>query len=72
MFAGALLFLTPMSFLISTSRNARVLVDRLALIFGLALAPLLTYFNVQLDLMWSGLVGGTLAYGIQRLREAAA
>lgn len=71
-FAGALLFLTPMSFLISTARNARVLVDKLALIFGLALAPLLAYFNVQLDLMWSGLAGGTLAYGIGRLREAAA
>jgi hypothetical protein len=26
--AGALLFLTPMSFLISTARNARMLVDR--------------------------------------------
>ena len=38
--AGALLFLTPISFLISTARNARMLVDRVALLLGLALGPL--------------------------------
>ena len=69
--AGGLLFLTPVSFLISTARNARAMVDRLSLMFGLALAPLLAVLHVQLDLMWSGVVGGTLAYGIHRLREAA-
>ena len=71
LFAGALLFLTPISFLLSTARNARAMVDRLALVFGLALAPLVAILHVQLDLMWSGVVGGTLAYGIHRLREAA-
>ncbi len=71
LFAGALLFLTPMSFLISTARNARVLVDRLALALGLALGPLLAYWHVGLDLMWTGLIGGSLAYGVHRLREAA-
>ena len=71
LFAGALLFLTPISFLLSTARNARAMVDKLALVFGLALAPLLAILHVQLDLMWSGVVGGTLAYGIHRLREAA-
>ncbi len=70
--AGGLLFLTPMSFLLSTARNARAMLDRLALLFGLALAPLLAVLHVQLDLMWSGVVGGTLAYAIHRLREAAA
>jgi hypothetical protein len=69
--AGALLFLTPMSFLMSTARNAREMVDKLALAFGLALGPLLAYWHVGLDLMWTGVVGGTLAYGIHRLREAA-
>lgn len=69
--AGALLFLTPMSFLISTARNARVMVDRLALVFGLAIGPLLTYLHVGLDLMWTGVIGGTLAYAIHRLRVAA-
>jgi len=71
LFAGALLFLTPVSFFLSTARNARAMVDKLALVFGLALAPLLVMLQVQLDLMWSGVVGGTLAYGIHRIREAA-
>lgn len=70
LFAGALLFLTPMSFLISTANNARVLVDRLALVLGLVLCPLLIYLNVGLDLLWSGIIGGSLAYGVHRLREA--
>ena len=69
--AGTLLFLTPMSFLISTARNARIMVDRLALVLGLLLGTLLTYFQVGLDLMWTGVVGGTLAYAVHRLREAA-
>ena len=72
LFAGTLLFLTPMSFLISTARNAKAAVDRLALVLGLAIGPLLTYWHVSLDLMWTGVIGGSLAYGIQRLREAAA
>lgn len=69
--AAALLFLTPMSFLISTARNARALLDRLALVFGFAIGPVLAAWDVQLDLMWTGVVGGTLAYGIHRVREAA-
>jgi predicted branched-subunit amino acid permease len=71
LFAGALLFLTPMSFLISTARNARMMIDRLALVLGLVLGPLLAYWHVGLDLMWTGVIGGTVAYGIHRLREAA-
>ena len=71
LFAGALLFLTPMSFLISTARNARAMVDRLALALGLVLGPLLAYRHVGLDLMWTGLVGGSVAYGVHHLREAA-
>ena len=72
LFAGTLLFLTPMSFLISTARNCRQMVDRLALVLGLVLGPLLAYWQVGLDLMWTGVVGGTLAYCVHRLREAAA
>lgn len=72
LFAGTLLFLTPMSFLISTARNAHFLIDRLALIIGLMLGPVLAIFHVGLDLMWTGVIGGTLAYVIHRLREAAA
>ncbi len=69
LFAGALLFLTPMSFLVSTARNAATLMDRLALAFGLALGVVMTESHVQLDLLWAGLGGGTLAYGIRHLRN---
>jgi predicted branched-subunit amino acid permease len=67
---AGLLFLTPMSFLISTTRNCRMLADWLALAFGLVLGPLLAWWQFGLDLLWTGVVGGSLAYGIQRLREA--
>jgi uncharacterized membrane protein len=70
--AGTLLFLTPMSFLISTARNAQMLVDRVALLLGLILGPVLASFDIGLDLMWTGVVGGTVAYALHRLREAAA
>jgi len=69
--AGALLFLTPMSFLMSTARSARQMIDKLAFALGLVLGPLLAYWHVQLDLMWTGVVGGALAYAVHRLREAA-
>ena len=59
---AALLFLTPMSFLISTRATPRMLVDRLALALGLVVGPLLACAHVGLDLMWTGLVGGTPAY----------
>ena len=48
----------------------RLLVDRLALAFGLMLGPLLAYEQVGLDVMWTGIIGGTCAYGIHRLRGA--
>jgi predicted branched-subunit amino acid permease len=67
---AALLFLTPMSFLVSTARNSSTLVSRLALGLGLVIGPVLTYFAVGLDLMWTGIIAGTAAYGIHRLRGA--
>lgn len=70
LFAAALLFLTPVSFLVSISGNSRLLVDRLALAFGLVILPILAFYRVELDLLWTGLIGGTLAYGVHRLREA--
>ncbi len=63
---AALLFLTPMSFLVSIARNGRDLVDRLALILGLIIGPVMAYYAVSLDIMWSGVIGGTLAYAAHR------
>ena len=67
---AGLLFLTPISFLISTTRNRRLMSDWLALAFGLVLGPLMAAWQMGLDLLWSGVLGGSLAYGIHRLREA--
>jgi predicted branched-subunit amino acid permease len=70
LFAAAVLFLTPMSFFVSTLRNSRELVDRLAFGLGLVLAPLFAVAKFELDLLLAGLVAGSLAYGVHRLREA--
>jgi predicted branched-subunit amino acid permease len=70
-YAAALLFLTPLSFTVSVVRNSHLLVDRLAFAFGLVLAPILATLHVDLDLLWSGAIGGTLAYLLYRLRKAA-
>lgn len=68
--AGVLLFLTPMSFFLSIVNNAREWLDKLALVLGLVLGPLLVYWHVQLDLMWTGLIGGSVAYAVHRFRES--
>ena len=49
-----------------------MMVDRLALVLGLVLGTVLAATQVELDLMWTGVGGGTLAYVVHRLREAAA
>jgi predicted branched-subunit amino acid permease len=68
--AAGLSTLTPMSFLMTSARNSRELIDYLAFLFGVVLGPLLAWYQLGLDLLWSGVIGGTAAYGIHRLREA--
>lgn len=66
-FAAGLLFLTPIFFLLSLLTTARMLSDRLAIgagFFGLLGASML---GDGLELLWAGLGGGTLAYGLSRL-----
>lgn len=70
LFAGALLFLTPMALLMSVSRNSRTLIDRLAFGLGLVVGPVLAAQKVGLDLMWTGLIAGSIAYAVHRVREA--
>ncbi|MBI5112149.1 MAG: AzlC family ABC transporter permease [Rhodovulum sp.] len=67
---AGLLFLTPMSFLVSVTRASKMISDRVAAAAGLVLSPLLVWLGVGLDLMWTGLVGGTGAYLIHRWRRA--
>jgi predicted branched-subunit amino acid permease len=73
-FAAGAMFMTPISFLVSAARNARLLLDKLALGLGLAIGPMLAFSKVEFDLLWTGIVAGTLAYGahrVQRSRSAA-
>jgi hypothetical protein len=68
LFAGALFFLSPLTFLITTARNSRALIEKFAFVFGLVIGPILTFYDVDLDLLWTGVIGGGLAYGVLRLR----
>jgi predicted branched-subunit amino acid permease len=70
MLTAGLLFLTPITFLVSVARNSQMLVDQLALALGLVIGPLLAWWEVGLDIMWTGIIGGTAAYLVHRIREA--
>jgi hypothetical protein len=64
---AAVLFLTPMTFLVSTARNSRLLVDKIALFLGLALMPVVALAETGVDLLISGVLAGSIAYGCQKL-----
>lgn len=64
-----LLGLTPIYFLLSLERSADGLGERLALGAGLALAPLIALLTPRFDLLLTGLIGGTAAFAIDRLRR---
>jgi predicted branched-subunit amino acid permease len=66
---SAILLLTPLAFLFSTARNCRSLADVLALVLGLALYPLASLINSGLDILISGVIAGTIAYGVHKWRE---
>ncbi|HWM80600.1 MAG TPA: AzlC family ABC transporter permease [Pseudolabrys sp.] len=66
--AAALLFMTPLSFLISVLRNSHESFEKLAFVLGLVIGPILALSAVGLDLMWTGVIGGGLAYGWRRFR----
>jgi predicted branched-subunit amino acid permease len=60
--SATLLFLTPVYFLLSLLATARVRMDLLAIGIGCALAPVFYLLVPGLDLLATGLVGGTLAF----------
>ena len=75
LFGAAAMFITPISFLVSTARNARQILEQAALALGLLIGPLLALSGVSFDLLWTGIIGGTIAYLLhryQRRRSAAA
>jgi hypothetical protein len=68
--AAALLFFTPMALLMSTSRNSRALLDKVAFALGLVVWPMVASLKIGLDLMWTGLIAGSVAYAVHRIVEA--
>jgi predicted branched-subunit amino acid permease len=68
LFGAAVLFLTPISFLLTTASNSRMLVDRLALALGIALLPLTNLLDTGVDLLIAGVAAGTIAYAVHRVR----
>jgi len=66
MVAGALFLLTPVYFLCSLWGAARLAADKAAMIIGLVLGPVFFLTLPGMDLLWTGLIGGTLAYAVTR------
>jgi predicted branched-subunit amino acid permease len=70
--AGTLYFLTPMYFVMSIWESSRQRVMHWSLILGIILEPLFHWLTPQLDILATGLVGGTVAYLADRLFRAKA
>ena len=66
---AALLFMTPLYFLLSTMAAAASRRDWLAIILGGGLAPLVYLWLPQADLLIAGVAGGTAAYFAGRSRR---
>ena len=67
--AAALFLTTPVYFTLTLPSAARLLSDKLALVFGFILGPIFAQLLPGMDLVWTGLVGGLAAYGIGYLRR---
>lgn len=67
--AAGLMFLTPIYFLLSMLSAARERLDVLAIVLGLVLGPVFFVAAPGLDLLLTGLIGGSLAYVIARRRR---
>ena len=68
--AAALLFTTPMFFTLSLVAGSRTAADWTALVLGFTFAPLATWLaGPDFDLLIGGLVGGTLAFAVHKLRS---
>jgi hypothetical protein len=69
LFGAAVLFLTPISFLLTSASNSKLLVDRLSLALGIVLLPLANLLNSGVDMLIAGVSAGTIAYAVHRLRR---
>jgi predicted branched-subunit amino acid permease len=68
--AAALLFLTPLYFILSLLATSRSAVDLAAIVLGCSLGPVFFLLLPGLDLMVTGLVAGTLAFLWGRRRRS--
>jgi predicted branched-subunit amino acid permease len=68
--SAGLMFLTPIYFLLSTLAAARERIDLLAIGAGLVLGPVFFLYAPGFDLLLTGLIGGTLAFGVDRWRKS--
>lgn len=68
---AALFMLTPVYFLCSLWGASRLSAEKGAMIAGLVLGPIFYVYAPGLDLLWTGLVGGTLAYIGARVAKAS-
>jgi predicted branched-subunit amino acid permease len=65
--AAAMLFTTPMFFAVNLLAAVKRWPDALPIVFAIALTPVATWLvGKDYDLVVAGLVGGTLAYGVER------
>ena len=60
--AAVCLFLTPIYFMLSMLSTARANADKLAVVLGVVIGPLVYLYSPDLDLVVAGLAGGTIAY----------
>ncbi len=65
---AALLFMTPLYFLLSLVETSRALQDRISLIFATIAGPLIFIWLPSLDLLLTGLGAGTLGWAMGRRR----
>jgi predicted branched-subunit amino acid permease len=71
--AAGLLFLTPIFFTVSLMAGAQSISDWAAMLFGAALTPLFaSLLGKDFDLLAAGLIGGSGAYVIGKLRRSRA
>ncbi len=65
--AAALLFTTPMFFSVNLAAAARTLLDALPIALSVAIILVAPWtIGRDYDLMVAGIVGGTIAYAVQR------
>lgn len=67
--AAGMVFLTPVYFFLSLLETSRNIADRGAVLVGVVLGPLLYMLVPGLDLVLTGLIGGTACYAFMKWRR---